>query len=64
MLAPTIGGEILRFTSWRGVFALLAASASLLVVVGFFALPETLPAARRRSAACGARCARYRGAAP
>src|SRR6476469_8727435 len=33
VLAPTIGGEILQFTSWRGVFA----------------LPETLPAARRRS---------------
>src|SRR6476469_3690552 len=49
VLAPTIGGEILQFTSWRGVFALLAAYGVLLVVVGFFALPETLPAARRRS---------------
>ena len=25
VLAPTIGGELLRFTSWRGVFAVLAA---------------------------------------
>ena len=24
VLAPTIGGELLRFTSWRGIFALLA----------------------------------------
>ena len=24
VLAPTIGGELLRFTSWRGVFAVLA----------------------------------------
>jgi DHA1 family bicyclomycin/chloramphenicol resistance-like MFS transporter len=49
VLAPTIGGEILQFTSWRGVFALLAAYGVLMVVVGFFALPETLPAERRRS---------------
>src|SRR3954468_20232977 len=24
VLAPTIGGELLRYTSWRGIFALLA----------------------------------------
>jgi DHA1 family bicyclomycin/chloramphenicol resistance-like MFS transporter len=49
VLAPTIGGEILQFTSWRGVFALLAAYGVLLLVVGALALPETLPAERRRS---------------
>jgi DHA1 family bicyclomycin/chloramphenicol resistance-like MFS transporter len=49
VLAPTIGGEILRFTSWRGVFALLAAYGVLMLVVGWMALPETLPAERRRS---------------
>ncbi|MDQ1661466.1 MAG: transporter, family, multidrug resistance protein, partial [Blastococcus sp.] len=49
VLAPTIGGEILQFTSWRGVFALLAAYGVLLLVVGTIALPETLPAERRRS---------------
>ena len=48
VLAPTLGGELLRFTSWRGVFAVLAAIALLLVVVAARAVPETLPPARRR----------------
>ncbi len=48
VLAPTIGGEVLRFTSWRGVFAVLAVLALLLVVVAARAVPETLPAVRRR----------------
>jgi DHA1 family bicyclomycin/chloramphenicol resistance-like MFS transporter len=49
VLAPTIGGEILSFTSWRGVFALLAAYGVLMVIAGAIALPETLPAERRQS---------------
>ncbi|MCW2580015.1 MAG: Drug resistance transporter, Bcr/CflA subfamily [Blastococcus sp.] len=49
VLAPTIGGEMLRFTSWRGIFAVLAAYGVLLIVVGARALPETLPPERRRS---------------
>jgi DHA1 family bicyclomycin/chloramphenicol resistance-like MFS transporter len=48
VLAPTIGGEILRFTSWRGVFALLAVYGVLLLAVGAFALRETLPPERRQ----------------
>jgi len=34
VLAPTIGGELLRFTSWRGIFALLAVYGVLRLVVG------------------------------
>ena len=49
VLAPTIGGELLRFTSWRGIFALLAAYGTLMLVVGWFFLKETLPADRRIS---------------
>jgi MFS transporter, DHA1 family, multidrug resistance protein len=49
VLAPTIGGELLRFTSWRGIFALLAAYGVLMVVVGWIFLAETLPADRRIS---------------
>jgi DHA1 family bicyclomycin/chloramphenicol resistance-like MFS transporter len=48
VLAPTIGGEVLRFTSWRGVFAVLAVLALVLIAVAARALPETLPPARRR----------------
>src|SRR3954452_18053334 len=38
VLAPTIGGEVLRFTSWRGVFVLLAGYGLLLLAVGLFSL--------------------------
>jgi DHA1 family bicyclomycin/chloramphenicol resistance-like MFS transporter len=48
VLAPTIGGEILRFTSWRGVFVVLAVLAVLMIVMAARAVPETLPAERRR----------------
>jgi DHA1 family bicyclomycin/chloramphenicol resistance-like MFS transporter len=49
VLAPTLGGEVLRFTSWRGVFAVLALYGVLLLVVGAATLRETLPPERRRS---------------
>jgi DHA1 family bicyclomycin/chloramphenicol resistance-like MFS transporter len=49
VLAPTIGGELLRFTNWRGIFALLAAYGVVMIVVGFRTLPETLPPERRQS---------------
>jgi len=49
VLAPTIGGELLRFTSWRGIFALLAVYGVLMVVVGARWLPETLPLERRQN---------------
>ena len=46
VLAPVIGGQILRFTSWRGVFVVLAAIGLVLFVLAWF-LPETLPPQRR-----------------
>jgi DHA1 family bicyclomycin/chloramphenicol resistance-like MFS transporter len=49
VLAPTIGGELLRFTSWRGIFAFLAVYGVLMIVVGSRTLPETLPPERRQS---------------
>lgn len=49
VLAPTIGGELLRFTDWRGIFAFLAGYGVLMIAVGVRALPETLPPERRRS---------------
>jgi len=60
VLAPTVGGEVLRFTSWRGVFALLAVYGVLLLVVGAFALPETLPPAKRRRSGFGPTMRTYR----
>jgi MFS transporter, DHA1 family, multidrug resistance protein len=49
ILAPTLGGIILNWTSWRGVFAVLAAFGVAMIIVGMLALPETLPPERRRS---------------
>ncbi len=46
--APLIGGEILRVTSWRGVFVLTAALGSLLVIA-VLTLPETLGPRRRQT---------------
>jgi DHA1 family bicyclomycin/chloramphenicol resistance-like MFS transporter len=48
MLAPLVGGQILRFTSWRGVFVALAFAGAALLAVAALALPETLPHQRRR----------------
>lgn len=47
ILAPVLGGQVLQFTSWRGVFVVLAVFGTLLFLVTAFGLPETLPAARR-----------------
>ncbi|WP_409332837.1 multidrug effflux MFS transporter [Trujillonella humicola] len=61
VLAPTLGGEVLRFTSWRGVFAVLAAYGLLMIVVGWFALRETLPPARRVPVGVRSTLRSYRG---
>ncbi|MGY1834853.1 multidrug effflux MFS transporter [Blastococcus sp. SYSU DS0510] len=61
VLAPTIGGELLRFTSWRGVFAVLAAYGLLMVVVGWATLRETLPPERRNSNGVRGTLRIYRG---
>ena len=48
ILAPTLGGIVLSWTSWRGVFVLLAVFGIAIMAVTALALPETLPAERRR----------------
>jgi MFS transporter, DHA1 family, multidrug resistance protein len=48
ILAPTIGGAVLRWTQWQGVFVALAAFGLVMLVVAALALPETLPPHRRR----------------
>jgi DHA1 family bicyclomycin/chloramphenicol resistance-like MFS transporter len=50
IVAPSLGGVVLRFTRWEGVFVALAAFGALLVAVVAVGLPETLPAHRRRPA--------------
>ena len=47
ILAPVIGAQLLRFTSWHGIFVTLALVAALLWLGAAVGLPETLPAERR-----------------
>ncbi|GAA1886760.1 multidrug effflux MFS transporter [Streptantibioticus ferralitis] len=47
IIAPVIGGQILRFTDWRGVFVVLTVIGILLTLLVLRQLPETLPGERR-----------------
>ncbi|HLN76014.1 MAG TPA: Bcr/CflA family multidrug efflux MFS transporter [Nocardioidaceae bacterium] len=60
ILAPSIGGVILSWTSWRGIFGVLAGIAVLLTVVALVGLRETLPVERRRPANLTATLRTYR----
>ena len=48
ILAPSMGGLILQWTDWRGIFVVLAVAAVLLIGVALVGLQETLPRHRRR----------------
>src|SRR2546423_12636585 len=48
MLAPLAGSQVLRFSSWKGVFVALTGYGLVLVLGVALALPETLPPERRR----------------
>ena len=47
LVAPSLGGLLVRFGGWRTIFAVLTACGGLSLAVILFGLPETLPAARR-----------------
>ncbi|MDT3726177.1 multidrug effflux MFS transporter [Streptomyces sp. DSM 41972] len=47
ILAPLIGGQVLRFTDWRGVFVVLTVLGVLLTALVWTKLPETLAPADR-----------------
>jgi len=47
ILAPILGGQILNWTSWRGVFWVLTGFGALLLTLIAFTLPEPLPRQRR-----------------
>jgi DHA1 family bicyclomycin/chloramphenicol resistance-like MFS transporter len=48
ILGPTLGAQVLRFTSWHGIFVVLAGIGAALALVVLLLLPETLPPAARR----------------
>ncbi|MGW4288207.1 multidrug effflux MFS transporter [Streptomyces sp. NPDC004673] len=47
IVAPLIGGQILRVTDWRGVFVVLTGIGAVLTALVWLRLPETLPPAER-----------------
>ncbi|MFJ4694804.1 multidrug effflux MFS transporter [Streptomyces sp. NPDC088766] len=61
VVAPLIGGQILRVTDWRGVFVVLTAVGVLLAAVVAARLPETLPAPARHSGGVGEALRSMRG---
>ncbi|AIR98074.1 multidrug effflux MFS transporter [Streptomyces glaucescens] len=61
IVAPLIGGQILRVTDWRGVFVVLTAVGVLLAGVVWARLPETLPAADRHEGGVGEALRSMRG---
>ena len=47
--APIVGGQLLRLTSWRGVFVVIALIGALMTVAALVGLRETLPPRERHA---------------
>jgi DHA1 family bicyclomycin/chloramphenicol resistance-like MFS transporter len=60
ILAPVLGGQLLRVTSWRGVFVALAVYGALAGLAVTLFVRESLPATRRRSGSAAATLASFR----
>ncbi|MFJ4296570.1 multidrug effflux MFS transporter [Curtobacterium sp. NPDC089689] len=60
ILAPLIGSQMLRFTSWRGIFVFLACYGLAVVIASVLLIVETLPPARRHEAGHSSVGQRYR----
>ncbi|MFD9500712.1 multidrug effflux MFS transporter [Streptomyces sp. NPDC060035] len=53
VIAPVIGGQVLRFTDWRGIFAVLTVVGVLLTLIVWKWLHETLPEKERHTGGIG-----------
>ena len=60
ILAPIIGAQVLHFTSWHGVFTILAAIGLILLVAVAFGLGETLPPESRQAGSLRVTVATFR----
>ncbi|TDQ42795.1 DHA1 family bicyclomycin/chloramphenicol resistance-like MFS transporter [Aureibacillus halotolerans] len=47
ILAPVVGGVILEFTDWNGIFYVLSAVGGIMLLIVFSSLKETLPLEKR-----------------
>ncbi|MEU9008498.1 multidrug effflux MFS transporter [Streptomyces sp. NPDC048479] len=61
IIAPLIGGQVLRITDWRGVFVVLTAIGILLTLLAVKWLHETLPQEKRHSGGVGQALRTMRG---
>jgi DHA1 family bicyclomycin/chloramphenicol resistance-like MFS transporter len=48
VVAPIVGGQMMHFTDWRGMFVVLLGLGAVLLAATWLALHESLPADRRR----------------
>jgi DHA1 family bicyclomycin/chloramphenicol resistance-like MFS transporter len=49
VIAPTVGGVVLRYTDWRGIFVVLAVVGALVAAAAVAGMPESLPPERRHA---------------
>jgi MFS transporter, DHA1 family, multidrug resistance protein len=61
ILAPLAGAQVLNFTSWRGIFLVLAVLSTLIAALVAVGLPETLPPGRRSDQGLARTVATMRG---
>jgi DHA1 family bicyclomycin/chloramphenicol resistance-like MFS transporter len=60
IVAPVVGGQLLRVTSWRGVFVALAAYGAVAGLAVLLVVRESLPPTRRRAGSTAATLASFR----
>lgn len=60
ILAPVIGSQLLRFSSWRGIFVFLTIYGLAVVIAALFFIVETLPKERREESGHSTLGQRYR----
>ncbi|MCO5969876.1 multidrug effflux MFS transporter [Actinoallomurus soli] len=59
--APVVGGQLLRATSWRGVFVLITVIGALMVAATWAGLRETLPPGARHTGGPGSTLRTFAG---
>ncbi len=64
VVAPILGGQVLRFTAWRGVFLVLAVIGVALTALVWRRLPETLPPSGGAAGVCWAPCSSCAACSP